>query len=607
MTPFRDLPIRRKVALTVVTTSAIVLLLTASAFMAYEWVTFRQDALGNLKTLGRVIAENSTAALSFNNAADAQETIATLRTEPDIISAAIYNGTGKRIAYYTTAETPPPKLDELPLGGYLFVGAELFVYEPIVQDNRQLGTLMMHASLVTVERRFMLYGMIVLLILLTSSLVAFGLSSRLQRGITQPVQELAATAHTIATRGDYSTRASRYGNDELGALTDAFNQMLDEITEREARLSASEERLRSALSAADMGTWRYYPDRHLSFVDENFRRIYGLPPGSETATDHEMTERIYPEDRGQGWTTHVFQNNETNYTFEYRVFNRDGGLRWVRDRGRIVRRTDGSVDYVTGAIIDITERKLAENEVQRLNADLERRVAQRTAELEQANSELEAFTYSVSHDLRGPLRHISGYAEIIQEDASSQLSNEARTCLGRISHAATRLSQLVDSLLNLSRIGRKQLVLQRMRLDDIVTGALRELEAEMQNRRVEIQRQPLPSVDCDPDLLHIVFVNLLSNALKYSRPREVTIILIGTQMEAHETAVFVRDNGVGFDPRFKDKLFGVFERLHSAGAFEGTGIGLATVERIIHKHGGRIWADSAVDQGATFYFTLHGM
>jgi light-regulated signal transduction histidine kinase (bacteriophytochrome) len=302
----------------------------------------------------------------------------------------------------------------------------------------------------------------------------------------------------------------------------------------------------------------------------------------------------------------ALQQPDAHYACDYRVRSASG-IRWVRDRGRVVRAADGSVDYITGAVVDITERKHSEEEIKRLNADLEQRVTERTAQLEQSNRELEAFTYSVSHDLRGPLRHMSGYAEIVHDDPASKLSDEARTCLGRISGAATRLTRLVDSLLNLSRVGRQQLVLQRTRLDDLVTAALRELEAETKNRQVEWHRQRLPIVDCDPSLMHLVFVNLLSNALKYSRPREVALIHIGMQVENGETAIVVRDNGVGFDPRFQSKLFGVFERLHSASAFEGTGVGLATVDRVIRKHGGRIWARSAVNEGATFYFTLKGM
>jgi PAS domain S-box-containing protein len=609
MTPFRDLPIRRKVALAIIATSAIALLLTSAAFMVHEWSTFRRAALMNLITLSRIIAENSTAALRFSNEADARDTLATLRAEKDIIAAALYDAQGHRMAAYATATSQPPlTLTAVPAAGYAFTINRLEVYEPIVQEKRQYGYLFIESSLAAMHQRFLLYGVIVLAILGTSSLLAFALSSRLQQRITEPIQELAATAQAITAKGDYSRRATRYGNDELGALTDAFNRMLDEIKERERRLTASEERLLVALAAAEMGTWRYYPARRESLVGENFRRIYGLPAGDGVVSAEALAARIFPEDRARASAAmeQLLHEPGGQYACEYRVISSDG-VRWVRDRGRVVHAADGSIDYITGALVDITERKHAEEEVHRLNADLEQRVVERTAQLEQSNRELEAFTYSVSHDLRGPLRHMSGYAEIVHDDPASKLSDEARACLGRISGAATRLSRLVDSLLNLSRVGRQQLVLQQTRLDDLVTSALRELESETKNRRVEWHRQRLPVVDCDPSLMHIVFVNLISNAVKYTRPREVAIIHIGMQVENGETVIVVRDNGVGFDPRFQSKLFGVFERLHSASAFEGTGVGLATVDRIIRKHGGRIWAKSAVNEGAAFYFTLKGM
>jgi PAS domain S-box-containing protein len=608
MTPFRDLPIRRKVALAIVATSAIALLLTSTAFLVYEWSTFRNATLANLTTLSRIIAENSTAALRFNSEDDARETLATLRAERDINAAAIFDAQGRRIAEYRTRNASVPEsLTNIPEEGYRFSATHLDVFEPITQETRQLGTLFMQSSLAAMQQRFLLYGFIILAILATSSLVAFALSGRMQQRITEPIQELAETVQAITTQGDYSRRATKYGNDELGALTDAFNRMLEEIKERERRLSASEERLRAALAAADMGTWRHDPERRESIVDENFRRIYGLPNGNATVSTDEMLARIHPEDRDRTWAAfdEVMRGLRSHYSSDYRVMSTHG-IRWVRDRGRLVRHEDGS-NYVTGALVDISERKGAEEEIRRLNADLEQRVADRTAQLEQANRELEAFTYSVSHDLRGPLRHMSGYAEIIHDDSGNQLSNESRACLGRIVSAATRLSRLVDSLLNLSRVGRQQLILQRTRLDDLVTAAIRELEAETRDRRIEWQRQRLPIIDCDPSLMQIVFVNLISNALKYTRPREVVVIHIGMQVDNGETILLVRDNGVGFDPRFQSKLFGVFERLHSAAVFEGTGVGLATVDRIIRKHGGRIWARAAVNEGATFYFTLKGM
>lgn len=606
MTPFRDLPIRRKVTRLIVLTSTIVVLLTGAAFVGYEWITFRREAVNTLGMLARVVGANSTAAIRFGDRAEVQELLATLRTEKPILAAAVFDPQGARLAGYGPETLTPAALRSIPDGGHRFSEGRLELYAPIVHEDRQVGTVCIVASMAPMHRRFLLYGVIVILVLAAESVLAFALSASFQQQITRPIQELAATAKAITESRDYASRASRYGNDELGALTDAFNRMVAEIKEREERLSASEERLRAALAAADMGTWRYNLERRESQVDENFRRIYSLP-GNGLATAAELKARIHPDDLGP--LNEAFQralrSSEAQFVFEYRVLSTNDRVRWVRDRGRVVRRADGTVDYVTGALVDITDRKQSEEEIQRLNADLERRVAQRTAELELANRELEAFTYSVSHDLRGPLRHIMGYAELIQ--AETGLSEEAQRHLQRIVRAAEKLTHLIDSLLNLSRIGRRELVRQETDLNDLVDGALRELEGDFKNRRVKWHRSPLPVVECDPALMAVVFANLLSNALKYTRTREVAEIAIGTETIDGAKVVFVRDNGVGYDPRFQQKLFHVFERLHNASEFEGTGVGLALVERIIRKHGGRIWAEGAINGGATFRFTLPGM
>jgi PAS domain S-box-containing protein len=279
---------------------------------------------------------------------------------------------------------------------------------------------------------------------------------------------------------------------------------------------------------------------------------------------------------------------------------KDGSQFWANAVTVAIWDDQGQLRGFSKVMCDITEDRRAQEEIRELNRSLELRAS----ELEAANKELEAFTYSVSHDLRAPLRHIDGFSQLLIEEHGSQLPEDVCRYLGRIQTGVRQMGQLVDELLNLARIGRKEIRLQVTGLDSVVHQVIDELKPEIGNRSVEWKVGSLPFVDCDPALVKQVFVNLLSNAIKYTRPRESAVIEVGTKQENGQPSLFVRDNGVGFSMKYADKLFGVFQRLHRAEDFEGTGIGLATVQRIVHKHHGRVWAEAELDKGATFYFTL---
>jgi PAS domain S-box-containing protein len=340
----------------------------------------------------------------------------------------------------------------------------------------------------------------------------------------------------------------------------------------------------------------------ISSADGYFKRLSPAFTRTLGWTVEEMLARpfldfIHPDDlaRTQREVDKQMQLGLPVFDFENRFRHVDGGWRWLSWKS--APQPDGRM-FATAR--DVTERKDAEARAARLNRELEAR----QAELQSANRELEAFSYSVSHDLRAPLRHIDGYARMLDEDAGDTLAPEPRRYLRTITDSARRMGLLIDDLLAFSRLGRKPLARQPVDMDALVDMVLIELPDRARAAAV-LRREPMPPADGDPALLRQVWVNLLSNAIKYSAPRgEAAEVTIGGERTAEGTRYWVRDNGVGFDMRYAGKLFGVFQRLHGTDQFEGTGVGLAIVQRIVARHGGRVWANAEPDRGACFEFEL---
>jgi len=319
---------------------------------------------------------------------------------------------------------------------------------------------------------------------------------------------------------------------------------------------------------------------------------------NEEMVSQPFIDFVHPDDRERTVAegAKLAAGDET-VSFENRYRCKDGSYRWLLWNARPI--VEQKLIYCSAR--DVTERKMNEEEIQKLNFGIQ----QRAAQLEIANKELEAFSYSVSHDLRAPLRHIDGFVGLLDKQARVKLDDNGKRYLEVIAKAARQMGMLIDDLLVFSRMGRAELSQQKVDMNNLVEEVVNTQKAELNGRHVEWKIASLPTVQADPSMLRQVLVNLVSNAVKYSRPRDPAVIEIGCQSETPlEFLFYVRDNGVGFDMQYANKLFGVFQRLHHADEFEGTGIGLANVRRIIHRHGGRTWAEGQVDQGATFFYTL---
>lgn len=393
-----------------------------------------------------------------------------------------------------------------------------------------------------------------------------------------------------------------------GALTNVLEKYkLDHEHKRVVTQSlADEELLKETEKLAHIGSWQTDLEKGTTRWSEETYRLFGYQPGEVEANSENMLKYVHPDDkdilRQQIAETKAGKYHKSR--IDFRLVDSSGNIKYIRSQLEVKRNETGTPVLVTGFNQDITEVILAEQEIKQLNESLERKIEERTAQLSGLNKELETFSYSVSHDLRSPLKIINGYTSILAKKHAHSLDKDGQELLQEVKKYSLRMSQMIDDVLQFSRTGRVNLSVKTADMNNIVAAVLQEMDSTSVNIQQNITVHPLPEARCDVQLIKQVWINLLSNAVKYTSKTANPAIEVGSYQANNETVYYVKDNGVGFNMKYAEKLFGVFQRLHRIDEFEGTGVGLAIAHRIITKHGGRIWAEADEDKGATFYFTL---
>jgi PAS domain S-box-containing protein len=367
----------------------------------------------------------------------------------------------------------------------------------------------------------------------------------------------------------------------------------------EEELRKAEVKYRSIFENAIEAIYQTRLDGRIMSANPAFARALGYASPQELIAKVTNVQKLYVDPGRRDELIRLIQAQGFVENFEVQFYCKEGKIVWFLLNTRILRDSSGIVCF-EGTATDITDRKRAGEEILKLNRELEQHIIQ----LGEANKELEAFSYSVSHDLRAPLRAIDGFSNLLLKKHADKLDEEGKRVLNIIRINTQKMGELIDNLLTLSRIGRKEMVLSDIDMCELAKDICEELRAISPSRVLQFNIKTLPVAVGDIRMIRQVFVNLLSNALKFTRSREIAVVEIRGWSEKNENIYYVKDNGVGFDMQYSDQLFGVFQRLHSEKDFEGTGVGLAIIQRIIYRHGGRVWAEGKVDGGATFYFTL---
>lgn len=598
------------------TTSASVLLMTCSIFFIYEFITARETARRQLSTLARIVAMNSTAALAFQSKEDATETLNSLRAEKHIQAACLFDTSGHLFAKYPAQLTDDAVPQQPFSAGYQFSETYLVGFEPVLLDGKIIGTLYLKADRREMYERFLLYGGIAIIFMVIAFLFAYIISKRLQRSIANPLIELANTARKISDEGNYSVRAIKRNEDEVGDLTDAFNHMLTRIEIQNVEITGLNQNLEQKVKERTKEMEEAYAalkqqteltekildstvdliavfDTEFRYVTMNkqFEGIYGRK--REELYNKRISD-VYPQVVQSGMLDDLKQALKGEIV-KHQNYHSPITKRHYESFYIPLKDEDDVVYGILTVSHDVTDMTQANEKLQRLNADLEK-----------SNSDLEQFAYVASHDLQEPLRKIQTFSELSERNLDNK--EQLKKYLAKVSSSAYRMTELIKAVLNYSRLVKNEnLAFAEVDLNSILNSILSDLELMIEEKNAIISVDRLPVVQGIALQLHQLFLNLLSNSLKFTERRpeiKITSELVKENGSVAYLLLTLCDNGIGFDQKFEEKIFSIFQRLHHDKNIPGTGIGLALCKKIVENHRGRISVKSEVNKGTSFYIYL---
>ncbi|HWN97358.1 MAG TPA: ATP-binding protein [Methylomirabilota bacterium] len=582
-----------------------------------EFRSVRAARLANAKTFAGMIAANAAAAVLFDDPQVAQQILSGITAEPSAEVAALYDAQGKLYAKFPTNLPSAAVPGQGRPAGVNYTPTRLEIFADAVHEGRRAGSAYVRMNLSDMRQRLLIYVSTVIMISLAAVLLVLFLSKLLERWIVMPLLELSKTAQAVTTSGDYSLRAHKRGADEVGAMVEAFNQMLDETqrsqNERQRAAEAlreSEERFRSMADNIAALAWMANPDGWIFFYNRRWFDYTGTTLeemqgwGWEKVHHPGELERMLPR-----WKHSLATGEAWEDTFPLR--GRDGQYRWFLSRAFPLRNTQGEITRWFGTNTDVTELRDtqealedAQMKLRQHAAELEKTVAERTARLRETVGELEAFSYSIAHDMRAPLRSMVGFSGILNSEHKLQLDPAGQDYLRRISTSAERLDSLIQDVLNYSKVVRGDLKLESVDVAKLIREIIESYpNLQAPSAKIVIE-EPLGRVVANPAALTQVISNLLGNAVKFVAKGVEPLVVVRAEEQGDHVRLWFEDNGIGIEPEAKKRLFRIFQRVHRPELYEGTGIGLAIVRKAVERMDGRVGVLSELNKGSRFWVEL---